>query len=222
MPNFEPPIVIQSLLRHARISIRKYLLDQIRRAPIGKPDETPLHANSQLKLHKEYFPHRSTQLDLPQNLSREARVLAPKVALSREELYEKVWSIPMQKLAVEFGSSDRGFAELCRRHQIPVPPRGYWARLHVGQSVKRIPLPAVGQANLGTIETDFCERQPAVEGTSTEGYGVPTIVVGHDRIISHPMILLIENGHFAEVSSESEAFRLRSPGGSLTIEVYSQ
>ena len=55
-------------------------------------------------------------------------------------------------------------------------------------SVKRIPLPAVGQANLSAIEIDFRERQPAAEGTGTEGYGVPTIVVGLDRIISHPMI----------------------------------
>jgi hypothetical protein len=59
-------------------------------------------------------------------------------------------------------------------------------------SVKRIPLPAVGQANLGTIEINFCEQQPAVEGTSTEGNGVPTIVVAQDREISHPIILLIE------------------------------
>src|ERR1035441_2062220 len=138
MPNFEPPIVIQTLLRHARISIRKYLLHQIRRAPFWEPNKTPLHAKSQLKLHKECFPRRSTQLDLPQNLSREARVLAPKVTLTREELYEKVWSIPMQKLAVEFSFSDRGFAKLCRRYEVPVSPRGYWARIQIGQSVKRI------------------------------------------------------------------------------------
>lgn len=37
-----------------------------------------------------------------------------------------------------------------------------------------------------------------------------------DRTISHPITLPIEHGHFAEVSSESEALRLGSPGGSLT------
>jgi len=42
-------------------------------------------------------------LDLPQNLVRGALVFAPKVTLTREDLYEKVWSTPMQKLAVEFG-----------------------------------------------------------------------------------------------------------------------
>jgi hypothetical protein len=97
--------------------------------------------------------------------------------MTREELYEKVWSIPMQKLAVEFGFSDRGFAKLCRRHQIPVPPRGHWARLQVGQSVQRIPLPSVGQANLSTIEINFLERQHAVKGTATECMGSPRLLL---------------------------------------------
>jgi hypothetical protein len=68
-------------------------------------------------------------------------VLTPKITPTREELHEKVWSTPMQKLAVEFGFSDREFAKLCRRYEVPVPPRGYWARIQVGQSVQRIPLP---------------------------------------------------------------------------------
>jgi len=80
----------------------------------------------------------------------------------------------------------------------------------------RPPPPALSQANLSTIEINFRERQPAIEGTETEGKGVPTIVVGHDRVISHPIILLIEQGYFAKVSSGIEAFRLGSPGGCLT------
>ena len=46
--------------------------------------------------------------------------------------------------------------------------------------------------------------------------GSPRLLLAHDRVISHPVILLIEHGHFAEGSSESEALRLGSPGGSLT------
>ena len=93
---------------------------------------------------------------------------------------------------MEFGLSDRGFAKLRRRYKVPVPPRGYWARIHVGQSVQRIPLPSVSQANLSTIEINFRERQPAVEGTATEGNGVPATVVAQARAISHPIPLLIE------------------------------
>jgi hypothetical protein len=51
---------------------------------------------------------------------------------------------------------------------------------------------AASQTNLSTIEINFRETQPAVEGAATEGNGVPTNVVAQDRAISHPIILLIE------------------------------
>lgn len=66
-----------------------------------------------------------------------------RVELRREELYEKVWSTPMQRLSKEFGLSDVGLAKLCRRHKIPVPGRGYWRRLETGQKVARSPLPKI-------------------------------------------------------------------------------
>ena len=41
------------------------------------------------------------------------------IVLSREELYERVWSTPMRRLAGEFGLSDVSLAKICRRHEIP-------------------------------------------------------------------------------------------------------
>jgi len=67
---------------------------------------------------------------------------ATHLSLSREQLYELVWSKPMQHLAKEYGLSDRGMAKLCARQQVPVPPRGYWARKNSGYKVDRPPLPA--------------------------------------------------------------------------------
>ena len=63
------------------------------------------------------------------------------VRLTREELYEKMWSRPAIVLAEEFGISGRGLGKLCSRFEIPVPPRGYWAKLAAGKHVTRIPLP---------------------------------------------------------------------------------
>ena len=63
------------------------------------------------------------------------------VRLTREELYEKMWSRPAIALAEEFGISGRGLGKLCSRFEIPVPPRGYWAKLAAGKHVTRIPLP---------------------------------------------------------------------------------
>lgn len=56
---------------------------------------------------------------------------------TRRELYELVWTTPIQKLAEKFGMSDRGLAKLCARHKVPTPPRGYWARVAAGQKPKR-------------------------------------------------------------------------------------
>jgi len=62
------------------------------------------------------------------------------VSLTREELYEKVWTTPSTKLAEEFGFSDVALAKLCKKHGIPKPPLGYWARVQHGQKPKRASL----------------------------------------------------------------------------------
>ena len=56
-------------------------------------------------------------------------------------MYEKVWSISMVKLSKEYGLSDVGLAKICKKYNIPRPPRGYWARKAAGYNVKRLPLP---------------------------------------------------------------------------------
>ena len=43
---------------------------------------------------------------------------------TRQELYDLVWTKPVTKLAPEFGISDVGLGKICRRHIIPLPPRG--------------------------------------------------------------------------------------------------
>ncbi len=50
----------------------------------------------------------------------------------RRRLYDEVWAEPMLAVAKRYGLCDVGMAKLCRRAQLPVPPRGYWARLKGG------------------------------------------------------------------------------------------
>ena len=45
------------------------------------------------------------------------------IRMSRQELYKKVWSTPVVKLAKQFGLSDVGLAKICKRHNVPRPPR---------------------------------------------------------------------------------------------------
>lgn len=71
---------------------------------------------------------------------------------TRQELYDLVWSEPMAQLAKKFGLSDVGLAKACRRVVVPVPERGYWAKLRAGKQVIRMPLPPRGLGMPDRIE----------------------------------------------------------------------
>lgn len=59
---------------------------------------------------------------------------------TRQELYELVWSEPVKDLAKKFELSDTAVAKSCKKSNIPRPPRGYWAKIAAGKTVKQIPL----------------------------------------------------------------------------------
>jgi hypothetical protein len=59
----------------------------------------------------------------------------------RSELYAQVWQQSMVQLAKSYAISDVGLAKLCRKHNIPRPGRGYWARKQAGQSPRQARLP---------------------------------------------------------------------------------
>lgn len=84
--------------------------------------------------------------------------------MKRSELYEQVWSMPMTKLAQELGISDVGLAKACRRHAVPAPPRGYWAKLRAGQKPPKTPLPA---PELDTV-VHFATSDPAERARQRE------------------------------------------------------
>lgn len=59
----------------------------------------------------------------------------------REVLYKEVWEQPVTKVAENYGVSDVMIHKVCKALNIPVPPRGYWAKKQAGQAVEIIPLP---------------------------------------------------------------------------------
>jgi hypothetical protein len=67
--------------------------------------------------------------------------MAEERILTRHELFDLVWSKPMQQLAREFKLSDVGMAKTCKRHNIPRPSRGHWQKLAVGKAPKQPKLP---------------------------------------------------------------------------------
>ncbi|MBS1161075.1 MAG: hypothetical protein H6R15_3494 [Proteobacteria bacterium] len=62
--------------------------------------------------------------------------------LSREELYERIWSSPMTQVAAELGISDVALAKRCKKLNVPKPPVGYWAKVAAGQTPIKQALPA--------------------------------------------------------------------------------
>ena len=79
--------------------------------------------------------------------------------VSRHDLYERVWTSPLRKLAAEFGISDVGLAKSCRRHAIPTPPMGHWTRVEHGKGCPRPPLPAAPHGNTVTFSEDLSRAQ---------------------------------------------------------------
>jgi AcrR family transcriptional regulator len=75
------------------------------------------------------------------------------VRLTREELYERVWTQPTSALAREFGISANGLAKICDRLLVPHPPRGYWAGKE--RRDERPPLPA---------KPEDCENEIVISG----------------------------------------------------------
>lgn len=52
--------------------------------------------------------------------------------VTRTTLYDQVWTTPMMKLATEYRITGTGLAKVCRKANIPVPPRGYWNNFSTG------------------------------------------------------------------------------------------
>lgn len=70
---------------------------------------------------------------------------------SRAEFYEVVWSKPITHLAKEFALSDVAVHKICRKHEVPTPPLGWWAKKAAGKPVDRTPLPKTSKCVSDTI-----------------------------------------------------------------------
>lgn len=90
---------------------------------------------------------------------------------TREGFYELVWSKPMTHLAKDFALSDVALHKICRKHGIPTPPAGWWAKKAAGKPVERIPLPAVKTGQVGariTIAAGNLGNEPEAVAVARE------------------------------------------------------
>lgn len=61
--------------------------------------------------------------------------------ISREDLYQRIWSTPFVRVAKELGYSYPELVVICARLNLPRPTGGYWHRLAHGGASEQVPLP---------------------------------------------------------------------------------
>lgn len=103
--------------------------------------------------------------------------------LSRQELYDLVWSEAVSKIAERYNMSDVGLKKICLKHRIPVPPRGYWQKVAAGKKVQKIALPAIKDADEIVIRV----ASPALSAADAEGK-IDAAIEAEDN--SPPVIVL--------------------------------
>lgn len=64
---------------------------------------------------------------------------------NREELYAEVWEKPLISLVAKYGVSAVAIGKTCKKLQVPLPGRGYWAKKAHGHPVSRKPLPKIAE-----------------------------------------------------------------------------
>ena len=124
--------------------------------------------------------------------------MAEEKRVSREELYEKVWTEPVRTVAQGFGVSDVALAKQCKKLKIPLPGRGYWSKKVAGKNVRRIPLPALPpndavtpRAKTFSPPTVIADPElpgPLAEQVAFEADPANAIVVREDLRSPHPLV----------------------------------
>jgi hypothetical protein len=137
---------IPSLIRAGILRRRE---DGSRRVYVTANHISPLYRN--LRGLFERPVHRRCATPSPKNnRSLAGPGLSPKLMAryDREKLYQQVWSQPVQKVAKEYGMSNVALAKICRKLRVPLPGRGYWAKLAAGKTVALRPsLPPIPEPN---------------------------------------------------------------------------
>lgn len=82
-----------------------------------------------------------------------------KPPLNRQGLYNLVWEKPVVHAAKRFGISDVALRKVCKKHDVPLPPLGYWAKLAHGKKVVQPPLPPCRD---GVLDRVYLVEKPIV------------------------------------------------------------
>lgn len=114
--------------------------------------------------------------------------------IERETLYEEVWSDPVTVVAARYGLSDVGLAKICKRLQIPLPRRGYWAKLKAGRKAPRAPLPTLDPRATSSThvimpsEHEIADRRATKEKAAAVRHRAGDVQVPSELSSPHPLV----------------------------------
>lgn len=78
--------------------------------------------------------------------------------MTRNELYNLVWLKPISKIIEEHKISHLGVKNICKEHDIPLPPNGYWSKLRHNTKVDVIKLPNPSNNCSISLNDDISEK----------------------------------------------------------------
>jgi len=143
--------------------------------------------------------------------------------LSRQDLYELVWSEPVHHIAPRFEVSDVWLAKVCRAANIPLPPRGYWAKIRHGKAVTRLPLPRIkpGVSEQVIVRSTFSRpRRPASDDQVKARLSVSSPIPIPDQLRKpHPFVAATQVKAKAERSQDDGRIYVRSQPGAFFLRV---
>jgi len=134
--------------------------------------------------------------------------------ISRQELFEQIWDTPISLLSKKYGISDVGLAKICKRMEIPRPPRGYWNKLKVG---KAPPKPQLGPKSDSGLEQIVITPTPENLRVETSTKRLELIPVPDILANPHP---LTKKSHAALTRGKRDDRGLVQPRGNICLDIH--
>ncbi len=111
--------------------------------------------------------------------------------LTRREFYDLVWSKPMTHLAKDFALSDAALHKICKKHDIPKPPMGWWTKKALGHDLVAPPCPEAksGTSDRITIAAGSLAREPALVAEARELARIAASADAQsEEVAAHPIV----------------------------------
>lgn len=128
--------------------------------------------------------------------------------ITRQKLYEMVWTQPFLALSKKYKISDVGLRKICKRMDIPFPKTGHWQRIRAGAKIAipklitnldidvTIKLELRNQEAEANSDSEFGLLQREIENDPRVSLVVPEHLSSRDPLISVARTTLTDNTYY--------------------------